>query len=141
MSNVLLSPISLTIFRFLGGDTGSCPNPLLLKPPYLRSGISIGKFSGNSFWVRANGGIINKRGRCMRLCKMARFCACLRVSARFCAFFSYQNGPPKKKKGELRRNLQKCAKSAFMQKYPFSYTPFSVSPIIQKNKKKLGIGR
>ena len=58
----------------------------------------------------------NKRGCCMRLCKTARFCAFLCVFAPFCAFlcvFPYQNGL--QKSANLRRILQKCAKSAVMQ--------------------------
>ena len=67
-----------------------------------------------ALWERGH----NKRGCCMRLCKMARFCAFLRFFALFCAFlcvFCCQNGMQKSAK--LRINVQKMCKDAFMQ-YP-----------------------
>ena len=68
---------------------------------------------------------------------MARFCAFLRVFGaffvRFCAFFPAKTAC---KKHKFAQNPAKCAKSAFMQ-YPFSYTPFCVSPKNAKNCKRV----
>ena len=67
--------------------------------------------------VHANGGIVNGGVACVgaEWRVFAHFCAFLCFFVRFCAFFSCQNGL--QKSANLRRILQKCAKSAFMQ-YP-----------------------
>ena len=75
-------------------------------------------------WLGARQRGYNKQGCWMHLCKVAHFCAFLRAFAPFCGFLcilSRQNGL--QKSANLRRILQKCAKTTFMQ-YPLSYTPF-----------------
>ena len=59
----------------------------------------------------------------MRLCKMARFCAFLRVSVRF---FVPEWHAEKRKfaHNRAKNNVQK----ALLCNTPFSYTPFCVSP-------------
>ena len=91
-----------------------------LESPKPGNGLTIpvgflSRVTGN--WVHANGGIINGGVAC--ICAKWRvfvhFCAFLRFFVRFCAFFPTKMGC--KKASNLRRILQKCAKSAFMQ-YP-----------------------
>ena len=76
----------------------------------------------------------------MRLCKLARFCA---FFARFCAFFArfcalaallcvsvrfFRPKKPAKKMPSLRRILQKCANSAFVQHPLYQHFYFSHRP-------------
>ena len=67
----------------------------------------------------------------MRLCKMAHFCALLRLFWHFlCVSVCFYLPNGLQKNAKLRILLQKYAcRSAFMQSPPFSYTTFCVSPI------------
>ena len=70
--------------------------------------------------------VYNKRGCCMRLCKMARFCALLPVALFYAfLFFSYQMGC---KKAQICAEFCKNVQKALLCNTPFSYTPFCVSP-------------
>ena len=72
----------------------------------------------------------NKRGCCMRLCKMARLCARLRVFALFCAFLCFFFLP--KRAGTKAQTCAELWKTVQKQRFyaipPLVYTPFCVSP-------------
>ena len=93
----------------------SVPNGFVLSALSTSLQFATG-FAANS-WVHGNGGIIDGGVACVcaKRRAVAHFSAFLRFFVRFCAFFP--TIMVCKKSANLRRILQKCAKSAFVQ-YP-----------------------
>ena len=69
----------------------------------------------------------NKRGCCLRLCKMACFCACLCVFAFFCAFlcFFFLSKWPAEKRKSAHNRARMCKKKCFSAIPPLVIPPFA----------------
>ena len=60
----------------------------------------------------------SKRGCCMRLCHMTRFCACLRVFVLFCAFLCVLSNQNRLQKKQVAQNSEKMCEKRFLLQCP-----------------------